>query len=383
VRVWLKEPPAGKRGLAFPLGGFFTGDDATFLETDPVGRRISAIHLEKLCSWLCPSLNVNLIVEDFAGHRRLAVSASDWKTLPPKQLILRIVGGGGKYADQSLWPLVEENLRPLVDGRGNIVGRACISHVEASAGVVTVGGLRSGVARGFAGIFTGYSALASRYAGVPQIDAEHLSQWASEQAGLLSKLTSDGAVRMNLARLIRHCGGDTGKLPIANSNLVFVTALDIKAWTSPPDRVLVGVDPRLPDEKAAGTQITLLPGVLMVFEPSPEAFRSFCRDTTQFPDVFWPDQPQPPEFLRNRFGLNFWSLMGAVIEALSNAWRTSIVDVLRTTRLACANGVALDESKNEYISLAEPIGEVNGQMVMSRDAYVFRNPNTTEAKSTP
>src|ERR1035437_8346168 len=31
VRVWLKEPPAGKRGLAFPLGGIFTGDDATFL----------------------------------------------------------------------------------------------------------------------------------------------------------------------------------------------------------------------------------------------------------------------------------------------------------------------------------------------------------------
>ncbi|MDQ3581702.1 MAG: ATP-binding protein, partial [Pseudomonadota bacterium] len=104
VRVWLKRPPDSERGLL----------------ASRYGRGKT---LEELCVYLFPALSVNLQVKDGRGNAKQIISADDWKTIPGSELSKRI----NRYdRDKEITIAVNNNLRPLKDSSGEIIGRACI-----------------------------------------------------------------------------------------------------------------------------------------------------------------------------------------------------------------------------------------------------------------
>jgi hypothetical protein len=298
-------------------------------------------------------------VEASSDSRKKVIAAGDWKTLDGEHLYKRLTlhsqFGEKLNIDERLEKELS-NMRPLKDAAGEIIGRACITLMSnrrkdgLEGGIVTVGGLRANEIRYLFGILNGTPASATRNTAIPVVEQDELARWATEQAKLIQKLYKEHGVLSNFAQVIRICGGDTGRLPIAFAKDGWKSAYDISRWKKAPNEIFIvrdydaGYEPR-------NRKLVMDVGVLAVSEGYfwPLLATSTGQDA-------WPKSPVV-DLSGNMTIKN--TLKMAVIESLARAWSTSFQDILHIS----------DFSRSEH-----RVGR-QGKSVARLKADVIRNPH--------
>jgi hypothetical protein len=203
------------------------------LKSTPFGEKgfIAAIKandpddgLRAILPSICPSVEVNVSVgqddmlEPYFG-------ANDWTEIGGEQLLRRIGHGelgpffqSGGWSDEKLCATYGKLVRPLIGAGGIVYGRACIkgtaSYTRTHVGTITVGGFSAKQIAGIGGILVGTPQTAARNSAFPNVTAEALSSWASEQAKIISGSNLSGEVKLRATGIVMQCGGDPGNLPI-------------------------------------------------------------------------------------------------------------------------------------------------------------------------
>jgi hypothetical protein len=173
----------------------------------------SSISFIQACARLAPAVDVNLYVKTSEG-RQPAVKANDWLSLPPIDLLRRIIPGyfESTSADQfGLWT----HLAELYDDNGDIIGRCAIqpfTYFVPKSGIGVVKGLLAGNVDGIAGIIMSkqQSDLARRKA-IPDILLSALQRWAEYQKELLLK---NGKLTVGRCALLAFFGASHNALKI-------------------------------------------------------------------------------------------------------------------------------------------------------------------------
>jgi hypothetical protein len=336
VRVWLNSAPTVEGGLLWRH------------------RDAPPFSLSQLCRQVCPSLPVSLVCKEEETATQV-ISAGDWINCPGDELLSRFCRFNDyddeecdDYKCKAFLAKAATNLRTLSGPDGMPVGRACVgldgrrnrSSTVALRGVVTIGGLTSANLYGIVGILTGASERAARDYARPFVDGETLSAWATEQASLVSFLYDNPEDQMECAEIIRRCGGQTSRLPIAKYNGAYVSFDDIKTMTLPPDVLFVSPYTVSDLEELRGFEY--LPGV---FVTEASGWRAILqRDYIHS----WPDS------LFTRWGHSFsvaTTLGGSVVEAVAEAWSCSQEELTR-------QALGQDRRTNEQV-----IGYLDGQEI--------------------
>lgn len=231
--------------------------------------------LAELCGYLAPAFPVDLFVRDRESDRTRVIAAHDWSTIDGPALVERVRGGealdwsaAGDDDEMPDWikdddyystqeatrvamGAIENNLRPIVNEGGSLLGRACIipeslrlgdpSQIDrpGSPGIVAVGGLRIGAPDGFAGILDGEPRRAARDRGTLSVPGPQLAAWATEQRRLLQAMTDTGRVLRDVALMVYGCGGDIGDLPIAFGGDGWKTSDDIASLAQAAPEVVL------------------------------------------------------------------------------------------------------------------------------------------------
>ncbi len=326
IRIWLRRPIVDSKGKLSP--GFRSGSNLK--------------NLQQLLAWTCPSIDVNIWLDEKGSTPVKIVSADDWKESSPAELGSRI----GSRHFESLKPTekkrlgkIWKNLRPLRNSNGEILGRACIYNdsifsegsftvKQKLRGVITVGGLRSISLRSISGILKGRSIRATRDQALPVIDETALARWASEQATLVTSIYDNETSLLECSKLIRRLGGDTGKLPIAIGKDGWVSLEQIRNWRKIPKRVLLVSSTVFEQQQSEGGPISL-DEFTLVFDSYGRTPPWLLRNSSE-------QIPRSRQFAvvggdgEQRF-LSYYSLKVSIIEALAQLWATSLNDVLRAS----------------------------------------------------
>jgi hypothetical protein len=334
VRVWLKDDPESFSGVLSPA----SEESQT---------------LEELCASLCPSLDVNLYTQRSNEEQKLVVAASDWITIDASDLAARLQvklsdlnkrrkrkrrAGGRTDEDLALLnKAFSRNMRLMRDHSGAYVGRACITGGKygldnediALTGIVSVGGFRASELSGIAGILLGTSLRASRDAAVPFIGGDELAAWASEQAVLLAESINDAELLNNCAMTIRRCGGNTGRLPIAETSRGWISVEDIYKWEDLPDEIFLVQDAALWLKRREVGAFTLNDNVMVSNPGSPSIVmgRSFNFHSR------WPKLRESPwrSIPGKEYSLEQETLEGLLVETLAKVWSAQLEDVVKVS----------------------------------------------------
>lgn len=321
IRVWLQIP--AKDGLLARHG------------------RLPPSTIERICQKLCMSLDVNVIVQD-AGEAKRVVSSSDWIDGDGFQLLVRAydeyMPRFDNYNVKSLIKFIyraAQNLRLLVDEKGETIGRACIalpqfglagpSRAPKISGAVTVGGLLSCRLAGIAGVLAGTSRHVSRNVAEPLVSLETLAAWATEQADIVPQLYEQADAQAACGEIIRLCGGNTKNLPIAIYQGAWVSYTDIAQNKNLPDEVLL-LDPMYLRLEKPVERLVLDSNVMMV----DHSHRASILQPGSYDYIEWPDFKVS---WGEQFGIFQPSLGGAVLEALADSWEVPINAVLTISDL--------------------------------------------------
>lgn len=180
-------------------------------------KKVHRLSLRRILGPLCPSLDVNLSVDE-GNNSQPCLAPDDWKTIEGKKLLGRLDRADDESAEKKELALYGRQLRSLVGGDGTTFGRACIwstaKYSSESHGSVTVGGLAAARLTGIGGILLGTAYTIARDSAMPLVPAEVLSAWATEQAQLLCEAPLLSLDKLNAVAFIMQCGGNPGNLPI-------------------------------------------------------------------------------------------------------------------------------------------------------------------------
>lgn len=324
VRIWLASSPYEPHGLLH--------------QRDEKGHW----SLADLCGWLCPAIDANLFVEEDGDSSQLVVSAGDWKSIAGETLIRRV---SGPYVDNLATSIglgvenLARNLRFIKDQEGNLVGRVCIGisslglallegdYGEPWSGVVTAGGLRSASLTGVPGVLIGETTRAARDIAIPIAEPQQLAKWASEQATLLGEIPAEPRTKMEIAQLVRlFPGADTKELPIARDADGWITASDIRSWEHPPDELLLSYLSMI--GRFENVRVSLNQNVIAVSVGTPVILQAREHGSVER----WPNTTTYSGEVREE-ELVKGTLEGAVIEALAEAWDTTVGAILEVSEV--------------------------------------------------
>lgn len=208
------------------------------------------LSLDDRCTCLCPTLDVDLWVEEDGKAPKCVVRASDWLTISAEQLLRRVWISQDELHNKAFSERTQQ-YSPLVeiirDDQQRPIGRACLHNDSVVPdGVVTIGGLRAQFLRGIAGVLLGGSDNAARNIATPRITSSALSNWISEQARRMvtMRLFPDNEYfeyiyAHDAAKVVARCGGNPGPLPIAYCRGRSVSADDIAQMDDLGDEVLL------------------------------------------------------------------------------------------------------------------------------------------------
>jgi hypothetical protein len=234
--------------------------------------------LADLCSWLCPTMDVNLDIISGNDAPNPVIEADDWMTCSPSTLIDRLGVTTEDFDKSSL-----DRLRPIMVAGDRIVGRAAISISPSrrlkgsnSLSVMTVGGLRSYThVNNATGVFVGRSLTAARNSATSIARKQEFADWATDQASLVS--TDDLTPEQQLQFAHNVCGfyGHTGELIIAQAKCGFMNAAEVGDWASDKERILLYQDAAMYNAKipqdALGANVlvvdTAIPSMYQMREP--------------------------------------------------------------------------------------------------------------------
>ncbi|MCD4846236.1 MAG: ATP-binding protein, partial [Methanosarcinales archaeon] len=264
-------------------------DQPNFLQYD-INEKWS---LEDDCSWLCPSIDANLFLEDENGSNKKIISASDWMTIDGITLLKRVIrlkNIDNHSLTQEYLNILKNHLQLLKNSSGEIVGRACIFNSNSHGkylynyGIVTVGGFRASELSGIVGILLGEPYRASRDIAIPIIEQNILGEWATKQAGLIVTVLSDSERLSNIASVIKCLGGYTGDLPIALSSKGWVSSKDISECKNTPEEVIIVQDASLSLAQKEKGKIILNDNVYAVNVGKPGIFQGSRSSFIDWPE---------------------------------------------------------------------------------------------------
>jgi hypothetical protein len=301
-------------------------------------RTAGAYSITELCRRLCPAIDVDLLVRTGA-ETALAVGAADWLTMDGTDFLARVdvTNTLGKDVDEeslvALRRRASANLRFLRDNSGGVIGRAAITIGWAHQlsrpleslvdldGIVVVGGLRACTLSGITGVLLGTPERAARDAAIPLVTSLELKRWAEEQVPLVPKLWTAPLSQAACAQYIRICGGHAGGLPIAEFRGKWVSASDIEMMVDGPQEVVI-LDGMMLNFTLRGVG-----GDYVVNN------NVFVTATSGLPGLLQsPGRTDWPEGRERGFlwqdGQAALTLGGAVVEALSIAWKVNVSDLI-------------------------------------------------------
>ena len=299
VRVWL----ADVEPSAFVVAGLAASD------------------LASKCEWLCPTLDVDLEVQepDEAEPTRVIV-AGDWLTLAPALFLQRLVGGQGLHDDDDEFERVLALLEPVVDPEsGQVVGRACVRPpwLRDSAATLVTRGLRLGSSRAEAptlGVFEGSTTKAARDEGRLAVRPELLQRFYKAQEAKIAQ-TFTGSGGFEFARVLA---------PVMNQAITQLPVLwGHRGWTLAQLAAHGGLPPVI--ILASVEVFTDMKAVIMResrWEPPPADLPDhvfmLCSD-------MWIDLDH----------LDRNPTLVALLAAIARAWQTHPTDMLRCSLLTC------------------------------------------------
>ena len=305
--------------------------------------RRSRISLAELCANLCPASAVTIHVSERSSTWRKSVSANDWKSLPPKRLLKRVLTEGEMVDRTERNAHVQryaDSLRDITDTNGRMLARACImpklslgvGRGATFHGVVSIGGFRSSALSGVAGVFVGHPVRAARDVGVPIADGAVVGDWASEQSRLLTQVTAESDVLYECAQVIRALGGACPRIPIAEHRRGWLTSEEIAQMAGSSEEFALLQDATFSLDFARDKSVILddvlvtsggLPGVLQTGHMPSDSDYIF---------IDWPRWRA--ETWTSDWGFRQRTLEGAVIEALADGWSVPVEQVLKASEFA-------------------------------------------------
>ncbi len=178
------------------------------------GERPLINELETILAFVAPALDVNLVTR-VNGAKKIVVSARDWLTISPQELVARLMKG--TVSEQSFG---YRHMTVIRDEHGTVHGRALLEpsawKSNSGQGCLTIGGLRGDNIMYIVGCLTAAPMTASRGKGVPTATKNCLALWATDQA---KRIGGDKAIfsslKMEAAGIVKGLGGDVGILPVA------------------------------------------------------------------------------------------------------------------------------------------------------------------------
>ncbi len=307
--------------------------------------------LADFCVGICPAIDVDLSVREGDSIERVVIRADDWKVMEGVDLLRRmeVVSQGLNPNDVEMFRArAAPNLRMLRADAGEVFGRALIggaADMERSAnllGVVAVGGLRACRLAGIVGVLAGRTLRASRDSALPIVPDSVLKRWAEEQADLVPMLWSSPEQQADCAQYIRLCGGSTKGLPIAIYRGEWVSADQIGGMTSLPDEVVIV------DQRNIEFSIRLLKSYTL----EDAVFMTTATSTSLLQSRHWTEDRWPRDiftgFSRRQRFLGA-TLIGAVVEALSVAWKVPAEQVLAANNLDWETDVVIGREGDREI----------------------------------
>lgn len=323
--------------------------------------------LAQKCAWLCPSLDVNLYVEN-KGKIKKVIAAADWVSISGMDLLKRIIGPSNilKKPDvQKALRSLGSNLKYVKSSTGEIIGRACIIygygirliedrgfHRVLPSGIVTLGGIRSSNLHGFSGILIGTPYTASRDIGIPVADRNIMKQWSSEQARLINNYIETSEDLSECAAVIAQLGGNLEYLPVARSRKGWVSIKEISELAYLSDEVLLVQDAALINRERQIGEIILHENVLAVSMGSKVLIQSVNNPSW----IPWPVDPTHNE------DQVFITLSNVVIDTIAATWGTSVKKVMK-----------ISEFSGDDKSIEREIGFCNGNSVTLRVNIIKRH----------
>lgn len=193
--------------------------------------------LQFVCRKLAPCLNADLFCDVYNIFKVQILNADDWKTISEDELLLRLTGYGEVCPEHIKLEInkYKELVQPIFDKNGEMLGRAAIGgndyHIdETLCGMITCGGLAMERLWRVYGVLVGDVNSASRNSGEPVVNTEILSEWATMQAKIIKdKITLFGDNELTqFAPVILVLGGNTGDLPICETNRGYLSYSDVK-----------------------------------------------------------------------------------------------------------------------------------------------------------
>jgi hypothetical protein len=184
------------------------------------------------------------------------------------------------------------------------------------------------------GILEGTPLTAVRNRAIPLVDNQEFANWASEQADLLAKKVAKNQTWFPFeallgAAIVRRCGGNTGRLPVAQYGQRLLSIADIASEFEETSTVrMCVINPEDMENEDETDEIygsrRLYDGLhfrsdLLIFLGPPS-----LSDAKRMKDSdYLIQQTQDNRRFRSR------TLKGAIIEALAKGWSTSVDAILK------------------------------------------------------
>lgn len=168
----------------------------TFNKLCPIvswGPTLERISFKECCARMAPAIDINLFVKIGAEPRECIVSANDWKTLDPLDLLRRIAPHAYRKSEKTHfgnWSHLEE----IRNSRGDLIGRCGIQthkmsyFQEHDRGIGVVKGIFAGPVSGMSGlVFSLPQTDLARKSATPDVEVKRLIAWANSQKNKLSQ----------------------------------------------------------------------------------------------------------------------------------------------------------------------------------------------------
>lgn len=203
VSVRLKDGRASLLHKMDPRGLRFN----VFSTTSPTEE----MSLSQTVGVLAPALDIDVYCQDGRGGNTRAITANDWKDIPPLELLKRLCP---PYLESELWHN-QKGFCDLVESDGKIVGRASLSRSQISGfgmdtGVLVHQGITVGRWSGTGILLSGNSTDLARSCAQPVCSSGVLTSWGQATYSQTEEKTS-----VWLSNVLLSLGLPAGKLPLA------------------------------------------------------------------------------------------------------------------------------------------------------------------------
>lgn len=287
----------------------------------------SRCSLDEVVERLAPAVDVNMsVVSDTDSVRR--IYANEWLTISDSDLLSRAARN-----DFFVRELLARSLAGLPDIKtingenGEVYGRARITPLFGSRGVIVVDGLSSSEASYVDGVLCGIENTAARREASPLIPAPILARWATGQGVLIEGSGLNSSLKAACASLILWMGGDIDDLPLIFWNEKWLSSKEFSLEISKRESVIFINEVELEFDEGLDEDVSK---------------SDFENDFDQINDLaIYRGGSARPGWVNGIEGVSSMSVEGCIEEMLKNLWGEVYKDIEDRT-VGTVSGVEIE-----------------------------------------